>query len=129
LLKVVYLQKKQNRRIDYLLNVLLKINRDKIFDQLTKVEKGKYSHRVVEINKRHKRAISMLSLKVNQKDEKTWEVPSEKDASITYVVHLINESCDCKLCCNSCKACVHMCTCSCMDATLHATVCKHVHLV
>lgn len=28
-----------------------------------------------------------------------------------------------------CGACVHMYTCSCLDATLHYTVCKHVHLV
>ena len=39
-------------KVDYLqlnIYVLLKINRDKIFDQLTKVEKGKYFSRIVEI--------------------------------------------------------------------------------
>ena len=39
LLDVDYLLPKTH---DYPLNVLLKINRDEIFDQLTKVEKGKY---------------------------------------------------------------------------------------
>ena len=44
LLNVVYLQQKQNRRIDYLLHTLLRIARDKCFEQLIKVEKGKNSH-------------------------------------------------------------------------------------
>ena len=43
LLKVVYLHHKQNRRFDYLMNILLKVNCDKIFEHLTKIEKGKYS--------------------------------------------------------------------------------------
>ncbi len=37
--------------------------------------------------------------------------------------------CNCRLSCRLCGACVHMYICSCMDATLHTTVCKHVHLV
>ena len=53
-LKVVYLEHKHNRRIDYLLHTLLKIARDKVFEQLMKLEKGKFTHRVSEINKRHK---------------------------------------------------------------------------
>ena len=65
LLKIIYLQHKQIRRIDFLISVLLKIARDKIFEQLTKLEKGKYSHSVAEINKRHKSALNMLSLNVS----------------------------------------------------------------
>ena len=53
LLTTVYLQSKQNRRIDHLLHVLLKIARDMAFGQLIKVEKGKLTHRRCEINKRH----------------------------------------------------------------------------
>ena len=48
-LKVVYMQQKQNRRVDFLLHTLLKI-----VDQITKLEKGKFSHRIAEINKRQK---------------------------------------------------------------------------
>ena len=128
---MVYLQHKQNRRIDFLLSILLKIARDKVFEQLTKVEKGKYSHRVAEINKRHKSALNMLSLHVpvTQKDEACWMVPSQRDTTIQYAIQLTNNACKCKLSCASCHACVHMYTCTCMDATLHATVCKHVHFV
>ena len=54
LIKVVYFQGKQNRRIDHLLYTLLKISRDKAFDRLTKLEKGKPTHQLCDINKRHK---------------------------------------------------------------------------
>ena len=40
LLKVVYFHHKQNRRVDYLMNILLKVNCDKIFEHLTKIKKG-----------------------------------------------------------------------------------------
>ena len=39
-LKIVYLQHRHNRRIDYLIYILLKIVRDKAFEQLLKMEKG-----------------------------------------------------------------------------------------
>ena len=52
LLKTVYLHQKQNRRIDYLLYTLLRISKDKAYERLQKTHKGKYSHRLSEINKR-----------------------------------------------------------------------------
>ena len=58
-----------------------------------------------------------------------WMVQSQTDGSIEYTIRLINKTCYCKLSCTHCRACVHTYTCTCMDATLHATVCKHVHLV
>lgn len=61
LLKVVYLQHKQNRRLDHLLVTLRKVARDKAFEQLYKMEKGKNTHRIAEINKRHKAALRMTS--------------------------------------------------------------------
>ena len=61
-LKVVYLQHKYNRRV---LHILLKISRDKVFEQLTKLEKGKYTRRVSEINKRHKRISTLEPLSEN----------------------------------------------------------------
>ena len=127
-LKVVYLQHKQNRRIDFLLHTLLKIARDKVFDQLTKLEKGKYSHRITEINKRHKSAVKM-SVNIKRTDESGWMVPSERDGSVTYNIKLLCDSCNCKLRCANCDVCIHMYSCTCIDSMLHATVCKHVHLV
>ena len=130
-LKVVYLEHKHNRRIDYLLHTLLKIARDKVFEQLTKLEKGKFTYRVSEINKRHKEAQRMESLMelVHAVDDNTWSIPSARDGSVKYTIKQTTETCDCKLRCSTCATCVHMYTCSCMDATLHATVCKHAHVI
>ena len=45
-LKSVYLAKKQNCRLDKLLDILLKIARDIIFDRLRKHEIGERTHKV-----------------------------------------------------------------------------------
>ena len=127
-LKVVYLQHKHNRRIDYLLNILLKIARDKIFEQLTKLEKGKFTHRVSEINKRHKEAVKMKP-QVKVLDDNTWNITSARHKGIHYTIKKVMDICSCKLRCSTCGTCVHMYTCSCIDASLHATVCKHVHAI
>jgi len=124
-LKVVYLHHIQNRRIDLLLSTLLKIARDKVFEQLTKLEKGNYLHRRAEISRRHKSAVEMSArIPVTQRDEECWMITSQRDGSIQYTIQLVNKTCNCKLFCANCHACVHMYTCTCMDATIHATVCK-----
>ena len=57
ILKVCYMGKKQNRRIDFLLHLLLKkICHDKVFERFIKAQKGKSSHQICEINKHHKNA-------------------------------------------------------------------------
>lgn len=59
LLKVVYLEGKQNRQVDNLLNMLICIARDLIYEHIRKQEIGKKSHRKCEIHKRHKTALKM----------------------------------------------------------------------
>ena len=46
-----------------------------------------------------------------------------------YSVQIIKDSCDCRMKCTTCGACVHMYICSCIDYVVHYTVCKHTHLV
>ncbi len=60
-LKVVYFNHKQNRRVDTLLTTLLKIARDKAFERFKKLEFGKSTHRICEINKRHRKAEEMAA--------------------------------------------------------------------
>ena len=127
-LKVVYLQHKHNRRIDYLLHTLIKISRDKVFERLTKLEKGKFTHRVSEINKRQKEAEKMKP-EVQDVNDKIWSITSARHKSIHYTVKKVMDTCSCRLRCSTCGMCVHMYTCSCIDASLHATVCKHVHAI
>ena len=64
LLKAVYLDNKNNKRIDTcsLLNTPLRIARDKAYERLIKVEKGKHTHRICKINTRHKAAKSLLKV-------------------------------------------------------------------
>ena len=75
-LKIVYLDSKQNCRVDHLLTVLLRFARDKAFEQIQKMEKGKSSHRIKEINKRHGSAEEMMSAGILtiQYSENSWKV-------------------------------------------------------
>lgn len=45
-LKVVYLNHKKNRRVDYLVTTLLKVSRDKAYERFRKLEVGKNTHRI-----------------------------------------------------------------------------------
>ena len=61
LLKDVYCERKQNRRVDHLLAKLLVIARDKAYESWIKQEKGKVTHKIYEMNIRHRRAKDILS--------------------------------------------------------------------
>ena len=86
-LKIVCLEHKQNRRVDYLIYVLLKIARDKAFDQLQKLEKRKNSYRICDINKKHKTALSFVSLAmIEDTGENRYRVSSQSRPGVTYVI-------------------------------------------
>ena len=129
----MYLCKKQNRRIDYLLTTLLKISRDKAFERLHKLETGKATHRLCEINKRHKSAMDFYKLNPSAvttiSENEKWPIQSQRDQLCAYLVEKKCHACDCQLLCKQCGICPHMYTCTCLDAVLHFTVCKHIHLV
>ena len=72
---------------------------------------------------------SKMARNLTKRDDTSWIVPSETDPEANYVVKLVNDTCDCKLRCSICAVCIHTFSCTCMDSTIHATVCKHVHLV
>ena len=126
LLKVVYLENKQNRRLDHLLFILLRLSRDKTFERIAKLHKGKNTHRISELNKRHRASSELEPEKVS--DEK-WMVCSQNTPNKTYSIVQELKSCKCFLRCGFCDVCVHMYTCTCMDYSLHSTACKHIHAV
>lgn len=131
-LKTVYLQKKQNRRIDKLVFTLLKIARDIAFEGLRKEEVGKRTHRICEVTKRCLAAKKMMTdgIKAVITDkENSWHVKSSMRQEVLYVVTVNKKVCDCLFKCRNCRACVHMYTCTCVDHAVHFTVCKHAHLV
>lgn len=126
LLKVVYL----NRRVDTLLNTLLRIARNLIYEQITKEEKGKLSHQKCKITKRHKEAVKVFHIcTVLQEADLEWKVQSQSNKGSYYRITKSLTCCNCKLNCSQCGACSHIYNCSCIDYALHNTVCKHIHLV
>ena len=128
LLKKVYLEGKQNRRLDTLLTILFQIAKDLAFSRFIKTQKGKSTHR--EINKRHKSAERMMDSghQVGTTGT-TWTILSENNSAITYTVRQQETCVNCKLRCSHCHACIHQYSCTCMDSLTHTTVCKHIHLV
>ena len=129
-LKEVYLEKKQNRRVDHLLYKLLKISRDKVYEQWIKAEKGKTTLRQRESNKRHKNAESMPREVICRVEENCWEMPSTTDKGKMHRVRkTASEMCSCLLRCPTCDACVYSFECTCLDFAIRGLVCVHIHAV
>ena len=132
LLKHVYMKGKVNKRVDNLLHILIKISRDKAFERLCKLEKGKVSGRLTTIRKRHwaSTTLSFHSL-VKKSSYREWNVYSS-DKNDEYIVSkecISNCPYKCQLVCNLCRVCIHMYTCTCMDFIINHTICKHIHLI
>ena len=132
LLKVVYFNSRQNRRVDNLLHTLLRIARNLVYQQLRKVEVGKLTHRRCEINKRHKAAQDFnitSNVRLHKEKNDTWTIESLTNKGKQYTIEKLNVQCSCALKCFECGICIHTYSCTCLDATLHCTICKHVHLL
>ena len=133
-LKYIYLNGKQNKRVDHLVHILFKISRDKSFEQIQKSHKGKITHRVREMNKRHVQAEKMIKddLKPATASETSdsWNVPSQTISEKTYIVGRLQHNCTaCKIKCQKCGVCSKAYTCTCIDYAIHSTACKHIHCV
>jgi hypothetical protein len=126
-LKHIYL-KVVNKRLDKLINVLLAYSRDKAFDHILKIEKGKLTKRCTDVTKRHNLSLKLSSDSVTLCDNK-WSVKSTTKP-LTYYVEK-NEACksNCWISCQPCGICVHEYLCTCPDSVLCGTICKHIHLV
>lgn len=129
-IKYLYLKGKTNKRVDKCIQVLLKYERDKGFERLIKLEKGKCSGRITAILKRHQTSKKLSTDLVSPVDDSTWKVKSS-DSKNEYTV--VNEAKECQsncaVKCVDCNVCIHMYYCNCMDATINHTICKHIHLV
>ena len=130
-LKYVYMKGKVNKRLDKCIHVLLKLARDKGFERLSKIEKGKNTERIRMIKERHQSSLKLCKTQVSETDHPlTWKVQST-DGKNSYSVTLVQDTCpeNCLLCCPECNICVHMFMCNCADALIRTTICKHIHLV
>lgn len=56
----------------------------------------------------------------------TWKISTNNNH---YTVERKLDTCNCEIRCKSCSTCIHMYSCTCLDATLHITACKHTHMI
>ena len=96
---------------------------------------GKRSHKVCEIQKQHTSAVDMkdknnTNIQPLENSQNSWKIKSRSHEE-WYVVEKVNSICTtaCNLYCQECKIFIHMYTCTCIDAMMHHTICKHVHLL
>ena len=129
-LKYKYLKGKNNRRIDRLVQSLMEYLRHKSFDRIIKLEKGKITGRIAQIQKRHRTSKVLSHELISQVEPSLWKVKSETGDN-EYTVQEIAKSCveNCNVKCIDCNVCVHLFSCSCPDSLLQHTICKHVHLI
>ena len=131
-LKYVYLKGKVNKRLDKCSGVLLKLARDKGFDRLVKIEKGKITDRIGLIRTRHRTSLKMPTTAMSYTGDGGWKVRSSNNTDV-YTVTSASENCahntNCKITCTDCGICVHSYTCTCADYLIKGTICKHIHLV
>ena len=130
LVKYIYMRGRANKRIGKLLYILMKVSKDKAFERLCKLEKGKITGRVATIRRRHEESKNICSELLNQCSENQWTVASSHGSNV-YTVRKETNQCieNCQLQCKDCNICIHIFSCTCMDAILNYTICKHVHFV
>ena len=116
--------------MDKCLYMLLKFARDKGFERLVKLEKGKLSGRIKATLQRHHASKSLPFRSVTKTDEYTWQVVSSGGRR-SYTVVREEQVCpmNCYLRCSLCNICVHLYSCNCMDCLIHNTICKHIHMI
>ena len=127
-----YLKGKVNKRVDTCLLHLLKFVRDKAFERLIKLTKGKATSRIKTIQARHKASLTLPKESVRSEGEGVWKVQSEAEKTM-YTVRRLQSECavtDCVLKCHRClKTCIHTFSCTCPDFLIQNTLCEHIHLV
>ena len=129
-IKHIYLKGKVNKRIDNCIHILLKYARDKAFDHLVKIEKGKTTKRIHTIQQRHASSMELDATSINPQSDVSWTVLSSDKQQKYFVTHETETfPHQCYLRCNDCQICIHMFSCNCADSLIHNTICKHIHLV
>lgn len=132
ILKMKFLGGRQNRRMDTLIGTLLKTARWFLQEYAVTKEKGVScnSHRLQLMHSRHKNSMKLNAENVRYDDEtETWFIRSETDDVNEYEIQRAVPLCNCGLKCRHCGVCPNLYFCSCPDAVLNMTACKHMHYV
>ncbi|GFY77282.1 uncharacterized protein TNIN_85641 [Trichonephila inaurata madagascariensis] len=106
---------------------LMKFVRDRVFDRLISLEKGKISSKISQLRKRHKVGQHLTSLCIQNNEE--WSVSSTRGKDIYIVKRKVTCSKECTLMCRECNHCLHNFTCTCIDNAVQWNMCKHIHFI
>lgn len=130
-LKTIYFSGKRNRRIDVLLDTLLKIENDHFIRHLQRVSYNNPSDSDVHIKDRHDRGLDIDNSRVKQITSSIFSLDSETD---NYIIEAMLDDCSQEHCYSKCKnlpcinLCYHMYQCSCSDYH-NGHICKHIHKI
>ncbi|KFM78979.1 hypothetical protein X975_25673, partial [Stegodyphus mimosarum] len=103
---------------------------DKWFQRFIKTTKGAKTSKINQTNLQHNRAINFPSINISEINELSWHVISESDPTVEYTVTQIHTQCiNCSIVCKWCKICNDAFLCTCTDATIKGSVCKHIHAI
>lgn len=128
-IKYIYLKGRVAKRLDKTIHILMKFARDKQFEQIIKLTKGKCTKKHTAIHSRHLTALhgNMTISKTNDCLQNSWVICSDKKQYMVKKLMIENHSC--RLSCGDCEACIHIFSCSCEDYFLRSLICKHIHFV
>ena len=91
--KYTYLKGKANKRVDKCLVNLIKFKRDKTFERIKKLTKGKLTQKLSMIQARHRNSLNLDFGSITQSVENSWICKSE-DGKRNYTVTLNCQRCD-----------------------------------
>lgn len=127
-LKYIYLHGKNVKRLDKAIFALMAFVKDKLFDRLIVMTKGKLTSKLKDIRHRHKTSLEVRK-ELIVKDESGWTIPSCSNVKELYFVQENEVQCNCKLLCTECNTCIHKYSCTCLDSSIKWNMCKHIHSI
>ncbi|XP_068085459.1 uncharacterized protein [Anabrus simplex] len=127
-IKHIYMEGKKPKRLDIAIHILMRFVRDKLYDRLIYMNKGKLTNKLSQIRLRHANSLSLQPGEIIC-GEDVWTVPSTKKSELYEVRRTGEMNCGCDLKCTECNTCIHSYVCTCHDSSIKFNMCKHIHLV
>lgn len=111
-IKYLYFKGRKIGILDQSIHYVIKLLKHKLFDRLTNLCKGKVSHKLKILRKRH-RQWKTFNVTAVESDAERFLITTEEN--MYHVEHNIANCNKCRLRCLLCNACIHEYTCTCPD--------------